>query len=708
VIDRVLETSEGNPQALLEIPAAMTSDQRAGMEPLPTELPLGERIQAAMMSRVADLPEPTRQLLLLVAADPAADLAVLSTAAEGRGLSLGDLEPAERAGVVVTTAEGVRFRSPLLRSAVHADATFMQRRAAHGALAEALHGSQPDRWAWHRAVIAEGPDAVLAGELERSAERARSRTGYAGTAAALARAAELTVDGPQRARRLVAAATAAEAAGQVSRAEQLADQAEALPLTPGLRGRLGLVRGLIRMHRDRPADAVGQLASVAADLADDDPDLALETLMTALEAAAVAGDFTQAPRLADLAAGLAEGRTFPPAGLLAGMSRMVQGDAAGATAPLSSFIEHARGSQDARWLSWAAAAATFVGDEHGATELYDRAISRARALGAVSSLPWMLENRALLEAAGGRTSLAEADAAESLELADVVGASPPLLALTSLTLCAALRGEEAAARDLGSQTIAGAERHGVRLPVGLVLAALLELELGLGRIDSAMARTQEIAEARPAVHPMVSLLTTPSRLEIMLRAGRPVAPDELAPYQAWASNSPSPAHRAIGLRCQAMIASPEEAAALFEQSLALHQGADRPYDLARTRLLYGELLRRQRRPARAREHLREAAEAFDRFGARLWAERARVELRATGESTGAPSREALAELTPQELQIVRLVSEGLSNRQVAEQLFLSPRTVEYHLYKVYPKLRVGSRTELIRRWSEQLAAVTSA
>src|SRR5690349_1371342 len=192
VVDRVIETSEGNPQALLELPAAMTAGQRAGVEPLPAELPLGERIQAAIMARVAALPGPTRQLLLLVATDPAADLAILSAAATRMSLDLAHIEPAERAGLVLTTAAGVRFRSPLLRSAVYTDATFLRRRAAHEALAEALHGSQPDRWAWHRAAIAQGPDPVLAAELERSAERARRRAGHAATAAALERSAELT------------------------------------------------------------------------------------------------------------------------------------------------------------------------------------------------------------------------------------------------------------------------------------------------------------------------------------------------------------------------------------------------------------------------------------------------------------------------------------------------------------------------------------
>lgn len=189
----------------------------------------------------------------------------------------------------------------------------------------------------------------------------------------------------------------------------------------------------------------------------------------------------------------------------------------------------------------------------------------------------------------------------------------------------------------------------------------------------------------------------------MLRAGQPPPAADLQAHRAWALGTPNVVNRAIALRCEALLADPEAAGATFEESLRLHEGTNRPYDQARTRLLYGEFLRRHRQPVHARSHLRAAGEAFTRLGCQAWAERSRTELRAAGESTAVPVRDGFAELTPQELQIVRLVSEGMSNRQVAEQLFLSPRTVEYHLYKVYPKLGIGSRTDLVRRWGEQLA-----
>jgi DNA-binding CsgD family transcriptional regulator len=709
VVDRVLGMSEGNPQALLELPAAMTAGQRAGTEPLPAELPLGERIQAAMLLRVADLPEPTRQLLLLVATDPAGDLATLSAAASGTDLDLAHLEPAERAGLVATTAEGVRFASPLLRSAVYADATFLQRRGAHAALAEVLHGAQPDRWAWHQAAIAQGPDPVLAGELERSAERARRRAGHAATATALERAAELTSDGPHRARRLVAAAEAAWEAGQADRAERLAARAEELDLTAGLSGRVCLVRGLIQTHQGRPPLGLRLLQCAAEHLAGEDAELSMIALTAAVEAAMMIGDFSGMPAMGALAAKVTVDRPTGAAGLLTGLAQFVAGDSLAGTASLRAFVDVADPSDAPRVLGCRAAAASFLGDEQGALRLYGAAVSAARATGAISSLPWLLEQRAIIEATSCHLPAAEADAGEAVRLVDELGTHvPPLVGLAALTWVEALRGNDDEARALADRVIVGAQRHGLTLPVGLVAAALMELDLARGRIEVATARARDLEASASQMHPLVTVITFPVRLEIMVRAGLTPSPPDRAGHRAWALGSPNAVNRAIALRCDALVAEPVAAGALFEESLRLHEGTDRPYDQARTQLLYGEFLRRHRQPMRARGHLRGAAEALARLGCDAWAQRARIELRAAGENTTEPVRDGLTELTAQELQIVRLVSEGLSNRQVAEQLFLSPRTVEYHLYKVYPKLGIGSRTDLIRRWGEQLTAPATA
>jgi DNA-binding CsgD family transcriptional regulator len=701
VLERVVELSGGNPLALLELPAALSAAQRAGVDRLPEQLPLSERIRQVLLDRVAGLPEPVRLLLLIAAAEPNGDLAVLARAADQLGGRLQDLDAAERVGMVTVGPSGVQFRSALLRSAIYSAAPYLRRRAIHEALAEALSGSQPDRWAWHRATVAEGFDPVLADELERSANRARVRAGHAAAAVALERAAELTVDEGQRIRRLVAAAAAAWEAGQRDWAEQLLRQAEALDPPARQRAEITFVRGSIETRVGRPGQAVAALRAAAAEIAEDDPARAVEMLTSAMEAASFSGDFSLAPQLADLATTLAaRGLRVPVDGLLAGVARLVQGDPAGAAPPLRAFIDHARGYDDPRRLTWGGAAAAFLGDDAVAREFYDRAVARARQAGALGVLPSVLEVRALLELVSGQVALAEADATESMRLADELReARPPLMALAVLAGLAAFRAQEDKCVSLAERAEAEAARFGVGLPAAVAAVARAELDLSLGRLDHALDRLRRVAGPGGTVHPVVPIMTTPSRIEILVRTGQPVPPTELEWFTAWAAQSPSPAFPPLVARCRALLAEPSAAAGLYEQALRLHAAADRPYERARTELLFAEYLRRQRRPGEARTHLRGAVEVFDRLGAVAWAERARAELRATGEAMAPPEADAFDQLTPQELQIVRLVSEGLSNRQAAAQLFLSPRTVEYHLYKVYPKLGISSRGDLIRQYA---------
>jgi ATP/maltotriose-dependent transcriptional regulator MalT len=703
VLDRMVALSGGNPLALLELPAALSAAQRAGAEPLPEHMPLGERIRQVLLDKVGRLPEPTRLLLLVAATEPSGDLGVLARAAQRLDARLADLDPAEEARLIAVGPDGVRFHSPLLRSAIYGTAPYVRRRAVHEALAEALDGTQPERWAWHRAAVSVGPDPVLADELERSADRARARAGHAAAAAALERAAELTADPGQRARRLVAAAWAAWDAGHPDRAERLLESCAALAPSARLSAEMAYVRGSIQTRIGRPSLAVPMLRAAAAEIAEEDPVMAVEVLTAAMEAASLSGDFSHAPQLATLAGALTEqGLDIPVAGLIAGLTALVGGDPAAAGAPLRAFIDHAREWDDARRLMWGAAAASFLGDDATMLEFYNRAVAQARRTGALVALSWALEVRALVELTSGRFALAEADATESLRLADELRQPrPPLLALGVLASLAAIRGQEDDCESLTARTTAAAEGLAMGLPLALVEAARAELDLSLGRLDRALERIRGLTGA---THPMVPILTTPSRIEILVRAGQPVPTVELARFEAWAAQSPSPAFPPLVARCRALLADPNEATARYEEALRLHAAADRPYDRARTQLLFGAYLRRQRRPGEARVHLRSAVEVLDRLGAVPWAERARAELRAAGESATQPAADAFDQLTPQELQIVRLVSEGLSNRQAAAQLFLSPRTVEYHLYKVYPKLNISSRGELIRQYASARGA----
>jgi tetratricopeptide (TPR) repeat protein len=450
------------------------------------------------MARVARLPETAQLMLLVAAAEPHADFGVLSRAATGLGAHAHDLDAAERAGMVAAGPAGVRFRSPLLRSAVYDSAPYLRRRAVHEALAQALSGSRPDRWAWHRAAVADGSDPVLADELERSADRARARAGHAAAAAALARSAELTDDERQRARRLVAAAEAAWDAGHADRAEQLLAQAEALHPDDLRRARIALVRGSIQVRAGRPDQAVPMLRTAAVAIADEDPPTALEMLVLAMEAAAFSGDFSHAPQLDELARTLsARGLDSPVTGLLAGLARLGAGDPAGAAGPLRAFIEHARGYPDPHRLLWGAAAATFLGDDAGAREFYDRAISVARRTGTIGVLPWALELRSLLELSSGQLALAEADATESIRLADELRhARPPLMALVTLAGLAAYRGQEAECRSLAERATAQAERFGVGLPGAIVAVSRAELSLSLGHLDPGPGAVPRAGRAR--------------------------------------------------------------------------------------------------------------------------------------------------------------------------------------------------------------------
>jgi DNA-binding CsgD family transcriptional regulator len=703
VVERLVGACDGNALALLETAAGLAPAQRGGVRPLPAELPMGERIREALLARVESLPEPTRRLLLLAAIEPSASIGVLAEAAAELGLDLSALEPAEEAGVVEVHVSGVRFTSPLLRSAVESHAPFVRRRAAHAALATALAAERPDRWAWHRAAIADGPDPVLADELERSAERARARSGFAATASALERSADLTSDRPKRERRLVAAATAAWEAGLTDRAAALLTKVEKLEPGDVNRARATALRGVMETHLGRPAAAVPVLRDAATALAVDDPEAATEALICAVEAAAIAGDFSHLAPLADLAESLMHGPAMPISGLLRGMAWITRGDPARASEPLRRFTEHVAETGDARRIAWGAIAALYRGDTAEALRLYDRAVDRARRTGMLTMLPWLLENRALLESAAGEVALAEADATEALRLAtELALPRSPVLALATLVNVAGFRGdtEEFAARR--ARALEAAERHGLGITVGLVRAMELELALGQGRVDDAARRAAELARAGADLHPMIPIVTTPDRTEALVRSGRSMPAGELAVYQAWTAASDGAHHAPLVARCRALTAAPEDADRHFRDALDLYESVDRPYDEARTRLLFGEHLRRRRQVSQAREQLRTAVETFGRLGCRLWAERARAELRAAGESIGPADVDAFAELTAQELQIVRLVGQGMSNRQVAGQLFLSPRTVEYHLYKVYPKLGITSRVELIRTAAARL------
>jgi DNA-binding CsgD family transcriptional regulator len=663
VVDRLVERTGGNPLALLELPGTLEPGQLAGRAPLEDVLPLTARLEETFGERVRGLPTEARTILLVAAVETGGDPAVVLRAGARLGVGPEALEDAESAGLVRTGGR-LEFRHPLVRSAAYQVATLAARQAAHRALAEVLtREDTADQRAWHLAAATVGPDEAAAAELERSADRARRRGGHAAAAAALERSAELTGDDAEHGRRLAAAAGAAWLAGQPDRAAALLERANQLAADPSSQ--------------------------------------ALQMLVEAAEITSYAGDVTPTAEFGRRAAALP---VVDKAGeflsdLLQGMGRVAEGDGEHGGPLLRRAIALAGTLQDPRRLMWAGIAAFFLGETEAGNALYIRAVARARQEGAVGLLPQALEYLAPVELSAGRYDAATASATEGLRLArDTGNDTSPCRHLCTLAHLAALRGDEDTCRALAAEALERAAARGLGLIATLAGYALATLELGQNRPAEALARLERLLAAGPgAGSPFFAAYTVPDLVEAAVRSGQPeAATGPLAAFEQLAALAGTAEPLAQLARCHGLLAPDDDAAAHFEEALARHEGPGRPFDLARTQLAYGETLRRARRRREARTHLREALGTFERLGAAPWAERAGAELRATGETARRRDPSTLSQLTPQELQIIRLVGEGGTNREIGAQLFLSRRTIDYHLRNVFVKLGVSSRAELIR------------
>jgi DNA-binding CsgD family transcriptional regulator len=707
VSDELVGVTGGNPLALLELPGALTDDERAGRAPLRLDLPLNDRIERAFMARVEPLGDDARRLLVLAAADDSGEVGTLLRASEGIGVGPDALDAAERAGLLTADGPRLRFRHPLLRSAVYHAAGFAERRAAHVALAAALDGdADADRRAWHRAVAATAPDDEAAEALARTADHAASRGGHTAAARALERAAELDSDPQRRAQRLVAAAASAAMAGRVGHAVALLDRAEPELRDPMARGTAMRVRGMASMASGRPADAYVMLADAARTVLPADRPAGLGLLMRACMAAALSGDPGAIQRM------LAELDTEPrsdaelfPSRLMSGISKLIAGDAAAGVASIEQALALAEDVEVLEQVQQAGGGAIFVGDWVRARRCFDRAIVLARDRGAAAVLVETLGLRALIALWERRLVDAAADADEAMRLADDIGAgNARALPVTVLAWLAGLRGDEAECRRHADEVLALSLERGLALPAGLATWALAQLDLAAGRWDEALLRLIAIEEVRPGFgHPFLPVLSSWDRVEAAVHAGRPdVVERALARFAPWAEIAAAPWAVPVLADCRALAAPAAAADAHFEAAV---EGVDRAgsLDRARIHLHYGEYLRRERRRIDARVHLRAAFDGFDWLGAAPWAERALRELRATGEKTRKRHLSPLAELTPQELQVARLAGEGATNKEVASQLFVSPKTVEYHLRKVFAKLGISSRMELVGLELEEAA-----
>ncbi len=682
VRDQIAEEARGNPLALLELPAA----QREGHLPAAhgyrvAALPTHSRIQQTFADRIGALPDRTRTLLLVAAADDTGDPGTVFKAAGLLGASVDDLEVAEQRQLLRSDDGRLTFRHPLIRAAAYQSAPLKHRLAVHRALAEVLDDAH--RSAWHLAAATTAPDEDVARALARTAEDARNRGGYLAVASAYHRAAELTPDPVERGHRLAAAAGAAGAAGRFDRAVVLADQAWDLVSNPVDGARVARVQARLAGEQGRSAQAAAQLVRAVSCAEHTDPELAGELLFNAANNAWAGRDFDALEEIA------ARAEAMPGAEDTRALVRAALGlegdDVPGGMTAL-------RGLLHSRYVGGPGNAVTawwhlVLGDDRAAYAWAFDLERQSRAQGALGVLP-----RALAYLARGRLHLgqhrdARATAEEGLRIAADIGQGFSVGFLSSvLAELAAIEGDEARCGELVA-TMAGGAPQSVRAACASAL-----LDLGLGRHEAVLDRLADVAAG---AYRLYSLSSLPDLVEASVRLGRhELAENPAAWYDEWASGTGQPWARAVAARCRGLLTEDER---WYAEAVDLHRVAEgRPFERARTELLYGEWLRRARRKADARAHLRSALEVFERLGATPWAARARTELRATGESRAVPGPDPLGALTPQELQVVRLAAEGLSNRDIGAQLFLSPRTVGHHLYKAYPKLGVASRVELAR------------
>ncbi len=709
VRERIVAEMRGNPLALIELPRGLGAARLAGGFGTPTAEGLPGRIEEDYIRRLGELPGDARRLLVLAAAEPVGDpvllqlgrdrLSIAATAIDGTG---GLLEIGER----------VTFRHPLVRSAAYRSASSAERRAAHLALAEVTDRElDPDRRAWHLAAATPGPDEAVAAELERSAARAQGRGGLAAAAAFLRRSLALTTDPTKRVDRALAAAQASLGAGAFEEARALSTSVDALQLDDLQRARLDLLRAELAYSESGDGEAPALLLGAAQALAPLDPRLARETYLDAWSSALFAGDLAGSvgmvevsrdarQALGDDATGsdAAPDLSTRPADVLLDGFSLAFTDGRDRAVPVlaraaSGFAgERVSVEEVLRWGWLATAAAVMAWDFDTCLAVSGRGVSVARSAGALTVLA--VSANVLAQALalagdfdGGAMRVAEADA--------VTEATGTRVAPYGALVLAGLRGREADAAPLIEATVREATAGGQGTAVQYAHWADALLQNGLGRYGEALAAARLASEDTPEL--FVSVWASVELVEAAVRSDRrDLAEEGLARLEQATTVSGGDWADGMRARSTALLGDPDTAESLHKEAIeCLGRTRLRP-DLARGHLLYGEWLRREGRRLDARAQLRVAHEQFVAIGMEAFAERARAELLATGEKVRRRTVETSDELTPQELQIARLARDGLSNPEIGERLFLSPRTVEWHLRRVFAKLEIRSRRDLAR------------
>ncbi|MFC5176037.1 helix-turn-helix transcriptional regulator [Nocardioides taihuensis] len=692
----LLAATGGNPLGLVELTRALTAEQLSGRERLPDRLPVTSSIERAFLDRYHRLPPDARTLLLLAAADDSGRTSTVVRAAGALGVGPEALDEAEESGLVTSRDGDLALRHPLVRSAVYGATTTTRRRQAHRALADALAGTPyDDRRAWHLAASVDEPDDEVVAALDEAATRARRRGGHEAAAAAWARAAELTPDPEARARRLLAAAQSSLAAGRPLETEQLVRAALVDTDDALLRSELLQLRGQVEWNTRSLDEGYRTVCQAAATVADVDPARArvLAMLASSLAAFGARADDAPDPRTVVPAPGPgASDADLVTGWLLEGFSAVAARDWPTAATALRRACETPLGPDAHPLLPPNVAIATIhLGDDARALALHDLQLRTARDAGAVNMVEHALTRGAVFRIATGAWHEAASAAQEALLLDRSLGLDEITpFPLVELAVVAALRGDPEAPRLLAEldETL---DRHPPRGATGGLVTDLRHW---------AAARQDGVAVATALHHleqvqlPIVQGMAAIDRIETAVRAGRSdLAEAWVEDVEDFAAGTGMAWARAVGHHGRALLAD-GAAEEHLREALGWHEQSTRVPARARTELALGELLRRNRRRTDARVPLRSALDTFEQLGAVLWAERARQELRASGERARRGPDVAPTELTAQEAQVAALVRQGLSNKEVAGRLFISPRTVDFHLRNVYAKLGITSRTEL--------------
>jgi DNA-binding NarL/FixJ family response regulator len=706
VVNEIIAAAGGNPLALIEATRTLSDDQRAGRAALPQRLPVGKRMVDATLDRVAALGTRTRKALILLAAAEEARVAVITEALSELGLTVTDLEPAEEDSLV-TSIDGLAFSHPLHRSALYESATPIERRAVHGALAAVLsrHGDVHAS-AWQRALASPAPDEDVAAAVTDAATAARARGDPAAAARACERAAQLTPVAAIRARRLSDAARDWFYAGSPERANSLLRDAHRIADDVLVQVEIERLAAYIELMTGSPRQAAARLLAAAAKAETLDADLAAAVFAEASMAFVLSGRVHDALRAAEQGCQIAPTENGP-GGQAATITRaealILRGngqrgrellDQAGARVKAGDGLATTHIRQGEAGYRMA------IGDLERAREIATELVSQGRALGRPSMVNFPLATLGAVDVRMGRWTLAHAELAEAFALARETGQSSHAAYVDSLLArLAAARGLETEARRRAAEALEIADRGGVEATRGYAWAALCLLELSLGNVNEAARlgeRLTQLSEEQGVEDPAM-LEWQPDLIEAYVRSGRSERARSAAEVLTkQARNSQGVWANAVAARCRGLLALDADFEEHFAEASAWHARTTMPFEHARTLLCLGERRRRVGRRVDSREPLREALEIFERLGAQPWAERARRELRAAGETVGpSPRGGRLADrLTEHELRVAAAVAQGASNREVAANLFVSPKTVDFHLRQIYRKLGISSRTKL--------------